>query len=130
MGIENFQEFHIRSNQGDQIAFVFSFQFCGAKLSEGLKHLVTDDCQQGKCNVMIRTLFRKFQGSPKHCYDDKDCKDRGKGGRTFLPDPAYDCYSPKDRNKLCTKETQRPHDHGKDHKARERLDQFYHAKKH
>ena len=54
MCVENFKKLNIRSDQGDQISFIFSLQFGRAEFSKRPEHLVTDDRKQSKCNLQDR----------------------------------------------------------------------------
>ena len=42
MGIENFQQFNIRSDDGDQVALILTLQFCRAQTAQSTEHLVPD----------------------------------------------------------------------------------------
>ena len=45
VGVEYFQQFHVRRDQGNQIAFVPPFQLGRAQAAQGLKHFIPDDSQ-------------------------------------------------------------------------------------
>ena len=104
MRVKYFQQFNVCCNNGNQISFISSVQFCRTELSQNRKYFVTDQCKQFKRNIMIAGLLPIVQNSPQHCKDCKRDKQRQQSGS--FPD-SHDLqnscsrkYCQKDRTKI------------------------------
>ena len=77
VGIEYFQKFNVRGDDGNQIALVLAFQLCRAQPAQRTEHPVPNQRQQLKGNEMVAGLLGISEKSPGKSKHDN-------GGKKFL----------------------------------------------
>ena len=95
VSIKDFQKFNISSQNCDKISLIPSLQLRRSQFPECAKYLITDQCQQFKCKIMISILLQKMKNPPENCNDRKD-------NTYHLYRTSSNCHSSKHRNKYRT----------------------------
>ena len=121
VGVEHLKKFHIRGDQGDQIALVPALQSGGAQPSKRAENAVAHDSQDPEGDVVVQTLLREAKDRARKGQRGQEDPDRSRLDLCIQPEPVQDRASAQNRDELYGKESQRARQHGQDHVARKRL---------
>ena len=99
MRIEHLQKLNIRGDHRDQIAAVSPFQLCRAEPSQRLKHLVANQSQQLKRDIVIARLLRVAQNCAQQRKNKQAGENHPKRMSRIKPQDIQHCITAKDRDK-------------------------------
>ena len=127
VGVENFQQFNVGGQHGNQVALVAAFQLCGGQLAQHAKDLVADEGQQLEGNKMVAALLGVVQHAAGYGQNRQQNTYGAKGNRRGGQQRVQQRIDAQNRDKDSAKKARHTKQNGAYHDRGQRLDQPHKA---